>query len=42
MLVHPIIDKLQSLRFFGMRTAFEEQMQTAASRNASGFWSTVR
>ena len=29
MLVHPIIDKLQSLRFFGMRTAFEEQMQTA-------------
>jgi DNA replication protein DnaC len=28
MLVHPIIDKLQSLRFFGMRTAFEEQMQT--------------
>ena len=29
MLVHPIIDKLQSLRFFGMRNAFEEQMQTA-------------
>jgi DNA replication protein DnaC len=29
MLVHPIIDKLQSLRFFGMRCAFEEQMQTA-------------
>jgi DNA replication protein DnaC len=29
MLVHPIIDKLQSLRFLGMRTAFEEQMQTA-------------
>jgi DNA replication protein DnaC len=28
MLVHPIIDKLQSLRFFGMRNAFEEQMQT--------------
>ena len=28
MLVHPIIDKLQSLRFFGMRTAFEEQLQT--------------
>ena len=27
MLVHPIIDKLQSLRFFGMRCAFEEQMQ---------------
>jgi DNA replication protein DnaC len=27
--VHPIIDKLQSLRFFGMRCAFEEQMQTA-------------
>jgi DNA replication protein DnaC len=29
MLVHPIVDKLQSLRFFGMRCAFEEQMQTA-------------
>ena len=29
MLVHPIIDKLQSLRFLGMRCAFEEQMQTA-------------
>jgi len=28
MLVHPIVDKLQSLRFFGMRCAFEEQMQT--------------
>ena len=28
MLVHPIIDKLQCLRFFGMRTAFEEQLQT--------------
>ena len=27
MLVHPIIDKLQSLRFLGMRCAFEEQMQ---------------
>ena len=27
MLVHPIIDKLQALRFFGMRSAFEEQMQ---------------
>jgi len=29
MLVHPIVDKLQSLRFLGMRSAFEEQMQTA-------------
>jgi DNA replication protein DnaC len=29
MLVHPIVDKLQSLRFLGMRCAFEEQMQTA-------------
>jgi DNA replication protein DnaC len=28
MLVHPIIDKLQSLRFLGMRSAFEEQMKT--------------
>lgn len=29
MLVHPIIDKLQALRFFGMRTAYEEQLQMA-------------
>jgi DNA replication protein DnaC len=27
MLVHPILDKLQSLRFFGMLTALEEQLQ---------------
>jgi DNA replication protein DnaC len=27
MLVHPILDKLQSLRFFGMRCAYEEQLQ---------------
>jgi DNA replication protein DnaC len=27
MLVHPIIDKLQAMRFYGMRTALEEQMQ---------------
>jgi hypothetical protein len=27
MLVHPIIDKLQTLRFFGMRSAYEEQLQ---------------
>ena len=27
MLVHPIIDKLQALRFFGMRCAYEEQLQ---------------
>jgi len=27
MLVHPILDKLQSLRFFGMQTALEEQLQ---------------
>jgi DNA replication protein DnaC len=29
MLVHPIIDKLQALRFFGMRSAYEEQLQMA-------------
>lgn len=29
MLVHPILDKLQSLRFFGMRCAYEEQLQMA-------------
>ena len=27
MLVHPILDKLQSLRFLGMRCAYEEQLQ---------------
>jgi len=27
MLVHPIIDKLHTMRFYGMRTALEEQMQ---------------
>jgi len=27
MLLHPILDKLQSLRFFGMLTALEEQLQ---------------
>ena len=27
MLVHPIIDKLQSLRFFEMHCAYEEQLQ---------------
>lgn len=27
MLVHPILDKLQSLRFYGMLSALEEQMQ---------------
>ena len=27
MLIHPILDKLRTLRFFGMLTALEEQMQ---------------
>ena len=29
MLIHPILDKLQAMRFYGMRTAFEEQLQMA-------------
>ena len=29
MLTHPIIEKLQQMRFYGMLTAFEEQMQMA-------------
>ena len=29
MLIHPILDKLRSLRFFGMLTALEEQMKMA-------------
>ena len=27
MLIHPILDKLQTLRFFGMLSALEEQMK---------------
>ena len=29
MLIHPILDKLRTLRFFGMLTALEEQMKMA-------------
>ncbi len=29
MLTHPIMDKLQAMKFYGMRKAFEEQLQTA-------------
>src|SRR6056297_2272716 len=28
MLTHPIMDKLQAMKFYGMRKAFEEQLQT--------------
>ena len=34
MLMHPILDKLRSLRFFGMLTALEEQMKMAEYRKA--------
>ena len=29
MLTHPILDKLQAMKFFGMRKAFEDQLQMA-------------
>ena len=29
MLTHPIMDKLQTMKFYGMRKGFEEQLQTA-------------
>lgn len=29
MLIHPIVEKLQTMRFYGMRKAFEEQLQMA-------------
>ena len=29
MLIHPMLDKLQTLRFFGMLSALEEQMKMA-------------
>ena len=35
MLIHPILDKLQSLRFFGMLTALEEQMKMSDIDNLS-------
>ena len=29
MLIHPILDKLQVMKFYGMRKAFEDQLQMA-------------
>ena len=35
MLIHPMLDKLQTLRFFGMLSAFEEQMKMTDIENLS-------
>jgi len=35
MLMHPILDKLQTLRFFGMLTALDEQMKMPDIENLS-------
>jgi len=34
MLMHPILDRLQTLRFFGMLSALEEQMKFTSLRNS--------
>ncbi|MBA2883206.1 hypothetical protein HNR65_003568 [Desulfosalsimonas propionicica] len=38
MLTHPIIEKLQVMKFYGMRKAFEEQLQMAATPNCYPHW----